>query len=289
MKYEINSFIYHELPSKNIVVQSPIGIVEIFDSQMKNFIKKIDNANDDNLVDHNVILKHFEEDTDAAVNFLINFGVLNKESSFNFNIHRITLCTNDKVFLELINNFNKSNKKSIFDKIITPSQFLELEFSADDYIMFYLNPYDRGFIKKMKEKVDKESAYTQIAYVYNNNIYIDNIYNESWKAPCHFCNINNIRTQLRVGIHEKITYQHIIDDIFEKDSSFKIETKFEHSQLVFLYDMLLKSINKLIRINVDKTELNYGNEFLEVTKLNMSDYTVTKDMAVHWELCDCYG
>lgn len=286
MTYKINNFIYHELPNKQIVVQSQNGIVEVFEDGMKNFIKIIDKEMPSKEITAANLQNYFGRNTTEAIEFLISYGILSQIEDLNFAINRIIFATNDIKLYNLV-NFLHSNQDAdnLFTAVLNENDLNDFSFDSQDLLVCFFNPYDRNLIKKTKGVADKYNMLIQIGYVYNNDVFIDNFYRESWKNPCHFCNINNIRNQLRTEVFEEVTYQHILDDIFEKDSTFKVETAFNQSQIVFLCNTLLMNVNKFINI---PRNTNYTGDLLNIIKLNMEDYSVVVDTAVHWELCDCY-
>lgn len=74
VKYSIENFIFHELPEGDIVVQSKQGIVKITDESMINFVKIIDNQELYRSIDEADIEDVFQDQTDAAIDFLFSYG-----------------------------------------------------------------------------------------------------------------------------------------------------------------------------------------------------------------------
>lgn len=292
MNYKIKSFIYHELPSENLVVQSRKGIVEIENNEMINFIKEIDNQDKYSILSFDFISHHFKDITTEALDFLCNYDILSKQQDYNFRIKRLFFFTNNQKMNSLVHSLQSvRSSKDIEFIIITEENLKELTLLETDFVFTFINPYSDDLVDYILKIVNTSNSVLQLCYSYNNNVYVDNLYKSDWNVPCHYCNKAHIENQLRVSVYENLTYQHIIDSLYQKDPTFKVEASYDLRELLFIFNYLLINLDKFI-LRTNGRTLN-DNEFVHditnVSMLNMKTLKLTRDTAIHWELCNCYG
>ncbi|GKV55342.1 hypothetical protein NCCP2222_12890 [Sporosarcina sp. NCCP-2222] len=288
-KYNITNFVYHVLPNGEVVVQTKQGIVRITNPKMIEFIKRIDDRSINKSLLISEIESFFSNDSDSAIDFLLNYKIIEIERGIDFRIKQVKVFTNDKKFLDLFRSIVHEDFIQRNLKVEFTNDFNSLNLSEDDLICCFLNPYDQVLAKTIVEKVQKANSVLLMSYTYNNNIFIDNLYRNEWKNPCHICNIKNLETQLRVAINGNITYQQLIDILYHEDASFNTEIKLEGKDILELSTEMYRMINKFIfrNKNVDLSMFS-GFEINESTLIDIHSQSTTKDFSIHWELCDCY-
>lgn len=287
--FRINNFIYHELPSGELVIQTKVGIVKVSNQSMINFIKEIDDQQKYRTVPLKLIEDYFGEYTSEAITFLNTYKILKMEEPFNYKVKGINFFSNSSKFLDLTkiilndtydkNGFSTYYSNSIEDLIL------------DDQIVWccFLNPYDRGLAKKIVEACRANKNILLMSYVYNGSVYVDNLYSSKWKNPCHFCNMGHLESQLRVQKDGNLTYQHIVDMVNQEDSNFKVELNLNNIEIMKVISVIIDIIEKFF-IRSSKT-MRFNESFEDInycTLIDFNNQTVTKDIGIHWELCDCY-
>src|SRR5699024_4197378 len=206
VKYSIENFIFHELPEGDIVVQSKQGIVKITDESMINFVKMIDNQELYRSIDEADIEDVFQDQTDAAIDFLFSYGIIsNYDVDYNFQVRGYEFFSNDENFLKMLEFTTKEDYKSKNLDVIYHDQVDHINLAEHQFVCCFLNPYSKSLAEEIVNRAKESNCTLLMAYTYNNNIYINNLYKEEWKNPCHFCNFNQIESQLRIQEDGNIT------------------------------------------------------------------------------------
>src|SRR5690606_30630338 len=99
--YIVNSFVYHELPSGEIVIQNRFGIVKVKEKRMIQLIKEWDRKTGC-IVNDASLYKIFHDDSEIATKFLLEHGIIQKREPMNFNINRLAFFSNHSDILKLI-------------------------------------------------------------------------------------------------------------------------------------------------------------------------------------------
>jgi len=289
--YQIANYVYHELPNGNLVIQNKEGIVQIKEPTLIEVIKEWDNKSNTFIT-----LEEFREKFQSAeigekaLQFLLDYKIINEKSLPNFNIKNINLYTNNKKFDEHIYNLfiNDYSKKVN----IRRSEFsYNINVNNNDLFIVFLNPYSKTEAKKIINSLNRvNDAILLFSYVYNNTIYVDCLYNKNWYKPCHFCHTGHIETQLRVNRNHSMTYQQIIDLLYHEDTKFKVESPLMVIDVYLLGTIIDKIVSSFILR--DKNQLLYNFESLEDLNysyaINLKTKEISSDISIHWEMCDCY-
>lgn len=151
--------------------------------------------------------------------------------------------------------------------------------------------YSKSEYKKIRDIAIDKSALLSMNYPYNNNFYFDNIYSEKWKNPCHQCNINNLEIQGRTNNGESdLTYQNLIDIVYNSQSKFQIGIEPNDLQMIKLLDILWSKLSELFVRNYN--DILNSSENMEnihyIYEYDIKNKKLNKEISIHWELCDCY-
>lgn len=291
-KFRINNFVYHELPNKHIVVQTKHGIVRITNDIMINFVKLIDNSQEYRYCDFLDVKNHFGSNVEKAIEFLINYKIIDYEIGFNFKIKGINVLSNDRKYLNTFEYIGSEDfeQRDLHLSFLDLNESIDMQFNDDELLCCFLNPYDKNLAKEIVKNVKTNNNVLLMSYTYNNNIYIDNLYRFQWKNPCHLCNIGNLETQLRMQIDGNLTYQQIIDALYHEDAHFKTELKLSNKDILCLISEIYKKFDQFIFRDNPKIDLTLqsGHNINESTLIDLKSNNICRDFSIHWELCDCY-
>lgn len=291
LKYSIENFIYHELPEGDIVVQSKQGIVKVTDQSMINFIKMIDNQELYRTIDESDIEGTFNEQTEEAIDFLFSYGIIsNYNVDYNFEVKGYEFFSNDESYLKMIEFTTKEDYENKNLDINYHDNIDQINFEEDQFVSCFLNPYSKSLADEIVSRAKESNCTLLMAYTYNNNIYINNLYKETWKNPCHFCNFNHIESQLRIQEDGNVTYQHLVDLIYHEDPQFQIELKLSQKDLLHLVTQIVKIVDGyIVQDEMTPAHDSYAPLYLsESILINLLSNEVIKDFSIHSELCDCY-
>lgn len=286
--YELCNYVFHELTSGEIVVQNKEGIVRIKDPVLGNLIKEWDTHNG-STIPLNDLNDNFGERAQQALDFLLQYKIIEKRETPNFNLTGINIISNSAFFIE--------HSKDMYlydygDKLnIRFSDYDDIELEKNELVILFLNPYNKHEASEIVKKVNsEENTISLISYVYNNTIYIDSLYSKKWYKPCHFCHIGHIETQLRTNHTGNISYQQIIDFIYHEDSQFKVESPLQVKDINILSCIISNILDKFITRGSNKFLFNH--ESLEdmnyAYAIDLNTKEVSSDVSIFWEMCDCY-
>ena len=109
--------------------------------------------------------------------------------------------------------------------------------------------------------------------------FLANYYKRSWYNPCPLCFFGAIESQIRGEDNDNnINFQTIIDLLYAKNILFKSELpldKLTYLQIIYILSSYMGEIPENYKLD-------------EVLELNLSNYSVRRDIAYHWGYCDCY-
>jgi McbB family protein len=289
MKYSVNNFVYHKLPSDNIVIQNQKGIVKINNKELIDLIVQVD-MNNNRQLSKDEIAEFLGSQTDAAIDFLMNYQIIQEYKNYNFNVKNIKFFSNN---YSLNNNLSKHiiELKNDVDIDFTIIQNLETQFNQSDLVIVFLNPYDKNLANQIRDNVQKSGdCLLLMTYIYNSRFYMDSLYNPKWKNPCHHCHMGYIESQLRMNEYGNLSYQSLIDIIYQEDNSFKVEAPLS---TIDLYNIIVLIFNHLDKhVFRTKGRVLFLDESLDeinsTTVFNLENKAISKDTSIHWELCDCY-
>lgn len=291
-KYKINNFVYHELPNKQIVVQTKHGIVRVTNEIMINFIKLIDNSLEYRFCSEVDLFNHFEKNAEKAIEFLTNYKIIESEIDLNFKLKGVNVLSNDIKFLNTFEYIGSEDftQRDLNLNFYDLNSLTDFRFDENELLCCFLNPYDKNLAKKIVNDVKNNNNVLLMSYTYNNNVYIDNLYRFQWKNPCHLCNIGSLETQLRMQTDGNLTYQQIIDALYHEDAHFKTEVKLSNKNILNMVSEIYNKFDQFIFRDNRNIDLAFqsGHNINESTLIDLISSNIIRDFSIHWELCDCY-
>ncbi|MCI1593503.1 MAG: McbB family protein [Heyndrickxia oleronia] len=288
MRYLFNKYLVYVLPSGEAIIQNDESITKVFDTNMKQFLLKND-LNYQKEVDDKEMELFFGENKEDALNFLLNFKVIKEKKKLNFDVGSyVFLSNNDKLVQNFEKVFRDEYGEHISLKTVNINNGSLTDLKGNTCVITFLNPYNKDKAREIKNLVDKtDNAFLLMSYTYNNNFYIDCLYNRDWKNPCHFCHLGFIESKLRSN-EEHMSYQQFIDMIYEEDTYFNIETPLTEKKAMKITLLIYEFLDRLIN-NQDTDHIHlYSDQYLECLYYNLNSDEKIIDTAIHWELCDCY-
>nr|WP_304607940.1 McbB family protein [Lentilactobacillus parafarraginis] len=194
-----------------------------------------------------------------------------------------------------------SNDKSmdhLFDEYLkreAPNEFIRIEglknLPIDEHTLLitFINPLSFEQMDLIYEEVKKHDSIWSLSYPYNNDIYFNNIYRWSWHVPCYKCVLAGLQNRERVDIFDEVSYQKIIEELYEQYPSFEPEIKLSFTDSIRIFSLLDFILDSLIYRRKSKEIDRTGNtNLLDVYQLNLRNKRTMHEAAVHWEVCDCY-
>lgn len=292
--FKVTNFILYETTNKNIVVQTEKGIVNIEDDKLKEFIYWLDIRSVASIsIEH--IKNNFESDYEEVIEFLEYFGLLISKSNMTYNIQKIIIYSNNDEYLSIHKTFFKKSL-DIFKNleiIYLNDENFDLENLNDKTLLIcFLNPYSKEKALYINNKVKESNAILSMNFSYNNKFYFDNLYSNMWKNPCHRCSIENLETQLRNEKHSTNgNYQNFIDMMYSNHTDFNVGYKLDKRDIFKIIDILwlnleticIRPENGILSITQSYEDIN------EIIEYDAIEKKLSRDLAIHWEVCDCYG
>ncbi|MCE5168299.1 McbB family protein [Paenibacillus profundus] len=287
IRYKINNFIIHEIEVETTVVIHTKGIVKIKEERLGGLIKKWDLSNQKSITEAE-IKSVFKEDFEAALSFMIDNYIIEKEIKVNYSINKLVFLSNNQCMSQFFDfcvneEITLPKKNQLIIDRINDSSIIE----NDCLYVVFLNPYNKKLASQIRDCIkSRKNSLLLMTYVYNNSFYMDSLYFPTLYNPCHLCHIGHIESQLRVNTNGGITYQQIIDSIYLEESNFSIHTPLTKNNILNIATMLSNKLSKFIFL--EKGLLIYPEELHECHMIELETNNVYSDYALHWELCDCY-
>jgi McbB family protein len=98
-----------------------------------------------------------------------------------------------------------------------------------------------------------------------------------------------LQNRERVDIFDEVSYQKIIEELYEQYPSFEPEIKLSFTDSIRIFSLLDFILDSLIYRRKSKEIDRTGNtNLLDVYQLNLRNKRTMHEAAVHWEVCDCY-
>lgn len=292
--FKVTNFILYETTNKNIVVQTEKGIVDIEDDKLKEFIYWLD-VRSVASISIEQIKNNFESDYKDVIEFLEHFGLLISKSNMTYNIQKIIIYSNNDEYLSIHKSFFRKSL-DIFknlERIYLNDENFNLENLDDKTLLIcFLNPYSKEKALYINNKVRESNAILSMNFSYNNKFYFDNLYSNMWKNPCHRCSIENLETQLRNEKHStNSNYQSFIDMMYSNHTDFSVGYKLDNRDIFKIIDILwlnleqicIRPENGILSIKQSYEDIN------EIIEYDAVEKNLSRDLAIHWEVCDCYG
>ncbi|MBQ5153379.1 McbB family protein [Macrococcoides caseolyticum] len=279
--YKVKTYLIYNLSDSEVVVQNHLGIVRINEKRMIDFLYYLEREVL-RRVTKSEIKSRFGADTDQAIKFLEENKILSNITEIEFNFDRVFIFSNEEEVLSYLTQVIVDKDINVISGDVEQLKSHELN---DSLILIFQNPYSKKKSRKILEYIDLfENNILIMSYIYNNVFYIDNIYSKELNNPCHFCNIGFIESKIRSIQDEQISYQDLIDQIYEIDDEFEVNHPISNINKLKISIHLYDFINKYL----DNNRKLSSKEILDCFKLDLNNETTMFDTAIHWELCDCY-
>lgn len=284
--YTINPFITYELEDE-LILQSKYGIDKIsLENEKKLLItlqKKIGNTISD------FEFQQYTEKIQVSgffMQFLFDKTILSLPTPLQMGINNIYFYSSDNEFNNNIENlFENNHKIHVLNSI--EEMIEKVEMNESDLFIAFFEEYDKRKAGTLRNSFKKNSnTYSSISYLYNGNLYIDSLYSSKWNLPCHLCHMNFIENEHRIGAEEQITYQIMIDELFNSNKEFKTKYNLSRLQKLNVLTQLCNFINSLSQptTQVSKTY----SIFTTGSVYDIKENILSKGSTHFWELCDCY-
>ncbi|WP_311541912.1 McbB family protein [Staphylococcus chromogenes] len=296
MQYYIKNFLLYWLNENEIIVQTSETIIKIDHIDMIKLVDYID-KNGILYIDNETIERYLGQDKEAGIMFMKHYGIIESGSELAFNIKNIVIISNNQNFLNIYKEyfgsfFNKFNSLNLF--YFNNLNEIEgiLKKKGTTLIIAFLNPYNKKVGLRLDEYAKNNDIILSLNFSYNYRFYISNLYHNKWKNPCHKCFINNIQTEYRNGKNtSKIEFQRIIDDMYIKDQDFPVSISISNRKAFNIIDTIHKRLEETLLKEKEGTILyNQSLEKIhECYEYNIKTGELHKDIAIYWEMCDCYG
>lgn len=280
----VAQFLSHKLPDNSLATQHSNGIFKIYDEKtidVVNYLKQYMG----NKVNLKLLKKKFNMN-EKNMSFLIDSGLLQVIKSKNFNVNKIYFFSKSSKISELVayafHDYSDFEVCKDYDDI-----FNKVKKNKRDFFFIFLESYNKETSQEIRG-IFKENVNTlsMISYIYNNNLYIDSLYSQKWKSPCHLCNLGLIEAEHRIGIGDRVTYQQIIDEFFSEDNNFAVEMKLEPRHELSISNQICNRIEKLITYR--DNNIADQEDFSKGIYYDISSQKAYASTTHHWELCDCY-
>ncbi|WP_214872816.1 MULTISPECIES: McbB family protein [unclassified Exiguobacterium] len=284
--YLINSFITYDLENE-LVLHSKYNIDKIFLDNEKKLLLRLQKKIG-KIINENEISKYMNEFqvNETFLQYLIDKKVLSLSPSLQMGIKEIFFYSSKDYFNESIKTLFENNPKiHVLNSIEQVTK--EVERNESDLFLIFFNEYNKKEASVLRDLFKKYSnTYSSLSYLYNDYLYIDSLYSDKWNLPCHLCHMNLIENEHRIGAEEQVTYQIMIDELFDLDNEFKIKHALSKPQQLNVLTQICNFINNLSQpcYQVSKSY----SVFTTGTVYNIKEGTLSKGYSHHWELCDCY-
>lgn len=286
--YKVKSFVQYKTNNEFAIVQNKNGIVKIDNLSMLEFLDYLDLHSSLSFISKEKIHKFFDDDTyDDAISFLESNQIIQKQIDYNFNVNKIVFFSNDKMVSKVFSD----DVKYSFDKNITfQSDLKQIHLDEQTLLISFFNPVDWDSIDELSSLVNGSNCIWLLSYPYNSSFYFNNLYKKSWHVPCYKCVRAGIVDQERIDMFDEVSYQQIIDTLYNNYPGFLIETKVTFKQANKIFSIIQFIVEQFIKIDTPFNRLknNKAINILDCLKLDPDSNKVMHETAIHWEMCDCY-
>lgn len=277
MEYKVFPFIITNY-KENSVIQNALNIVIIKDTQMINFFNYID-TNAEYNINTEQLRKLYKDRVDEAIEFMKINRLIDEVHPKNIKYKDITVVSNDEIFINSM-RFNTIglNEKFIFEFLPENNDKFKINYPDNLYI-FFLNPFNYKYYVELVNVIRDNNILSRFGFFYNQSIYLSNYYKKEWNNPCPLCFFGNIEATLRgkSKAYNTVSFQTILDIVYKKDPSFKIENVFTNNSILPFVSVLLAQL------------YIYDNSLINnVQYIDFNNNIVLSDQAIYWEMCDCY-
>lgn len=288
--FEVRSFLQHDSPNGDLVLHSTTGIAIVKHARMKEFLGRLEQRMQ-RQVTFGEMQDWFGGETEDALTFLKQYGVVREKAIFNLDVNEVVFATNCQSVGELVDSAMRGiecgwsfvfsdNEEGVLGGV-------RQAIGRRALVCTFLNPYSRRLATAIRDAtLNKASSPLLMTYAYNNCLYIDSLYKYGWGLPCHLCQISQIEADLRLRFTGGVTYQNIVDRIYANDPEAVISTPVTQRLALNIAAQLVNRLDRLVTLQhndrIDPQELRYGYMF------DLNTMRLTGDITTHWEICDCY-
>ena len=287
-QYEVRNFLQHDSLSGDMVVHTTAGIVLVREHRMKAFLCHLEDSMRTRVLGSEMS-DWFGPEAEEARNFLLRYSVLAESPMLNFAIEEVELVTNCAEVGELVNSTMADSRWTYSLCHAKADIVKQIERVAGRPVLLsvFLNPYVRDIAMAVRDTfLHAKDTVLLMSYTYNNCLYIDSPYQENWKLPCHVCQMSQIQSDLRLRFTGGVTYQQIVDQLYDHDTDVPIYTPLTPRWSLNIATQLSNRIYRLA--NLDDTDRMEPEELRYAFMLDLNSLVGRADTTTHWELCDCY-
>ena len=289
--FKVLNFLCHVLPSGALVLQTKAGVVKVTDPAMRDLLEELDRSPQSHRrLTRQELETRFGPRVGDALGFLLSYGVLRPAEPTNYRVEGFYVCSTSPLFRELAERILGSSLPLRGWPVSLGAVDAGLPSGVRTALVCFLNPYVRRLARGVVRHVRASGQVTVMSYVYNGLVYIDNVYCSRWHNPCHLCNMGHLETQLRVSLDGNLTYQHLVDLVYQEDEDFAVGLDLDALDVAKVVCALANVLDRFfvrsrgLALGTDESpeDVNYS------TLLDLQRNTITRDVATYWELCDCY-
>ena len=276
MKYKVENFYINKIDRNKSYVMTVAELIVITDKNLINFLDWVD-KNSIKKIEFSDIKKFMLSPTEDAIEFMENKKLISIDEEKKVNYEKDMYISNDLDVINFIKYCSTEDctmlikKKNIFNDNEKNNIFVE-----KNYLYFFiLNPFSLEDLEKLVNFAKKKYLQIRVAFVYNFKFYITNIFSPKLGSPCPLCFFYNLETSLRTTdrFTNQISFQNIVDMIYERSGKFTSTVKFNREQLLFIVSYMYQLDN---------------HSYNDVYEIDYNSHNLSEDIAYHWELCDCY-
>lgn len=275
--YKVNTFLLSKIANDQYVLQNGKATVIIKSKKLVSFLEVIEKERMQYLT-IDIIKNYFEDQTDDAVNFLLENLIIceTKKETKGIKCKEKVLIYNDIIFK---NYFEATFKDQNF-RYIHSNVYEQYSYSKNDVVIIFLNPFNLKKYADMCNYFRDRDLIFKMIFFYNHAIYISQYHKKEWYNPCPMCFFYNLETQLRGGINSReINFQILIDMIYKQTPLFQIESKLQSKDYINVMYIFANHFNNGEDIS------SFINKVYEI---DLASLRINEDVCYHWEACDCY-
>lgn len=273
--YKVQPFIWKRFSENEAVFQTQNSTVVITNKNMIEFLIEVESQGKTQL-DVRDIEKHFCEKSDDVISFLENNQILKREIKKELSINNLYMLSTDTKLANMI-GFYLEEDFSVGQ--ISENELIGKDFDENDCLIVFMNPFSISKLEEYTNIAQNKNVIIKVIFTYNNKIYFSNFYKKKWYNPCPMCFFGALESQLRGEINDvSINFQTLIDILYAKQGMFEIEVPLTKSAYFHILYLLMQYLLPILS----------EHKVDEVLELDLSNFTVNKDIAYHWGYCDCY-
>lgn len=285
-QYKVNPFVTYDL-NDELIIQTKVGIDKITEKNRAKLILELRNSIG-KTIDGDIVLDFLNKlkIDEGFLDYLFNRQIVSKKIPLQMGLQDIYFYSPDKSYSKKIRKIFENEEKI---KILDTEEDLvdKVRLNQSDLFIIFYREYSKAEAIGWRDLFKYHAnTFSSMAYIYNEYLYIDSLYSAKWNLPCHLCHKGFIENEHRIGAEENVTYQIMIDELFESDHGFKLSHSFSNSQELNILTQLCNFITKL---SIPTSRLaNAHSPFINGAVFDIQENVLSKGTTRHWELCDCY-